>query len=85
MCMIFVHDGQQEPQACKRPTTVSLSVSPLEQAGALGVNVSQTGERGLADQVAATRAHKWLEGNQAALVSLSPFVDAAPLGGVRQS
>ncbi|PSJ39428.1 type II toxin-antitoxin system CcdA family antitoxin [Allosphingosinicella deserti] len=76
--------SKQEPQGRKRPTNVSLSVSLLEEAKALGVNVSQACERGLAEEVRATRARKWLEGNQAALASLNRFVDASPLGGVRQ-
>ena len=42
--------------APKRATNVSLNVDLLEKAKALGINVSQACERGLAQEVARLRA-----------------------------
>jgi antitoxin CcdA len=61
--------------ARKRPTNVSLDSRLLEEAKALGVNVSQACERGLEDQIRTTRAGAWLQANKAALDSSNDFVD----------
>jgi antitoxin CcdA len=61
--------------ARKRPTNVSLSPHLLDEAKALGVNVSQACERGLEEQVRETRARAWLEANKAALISSNLYVE----------
>jgi antitoxin CcdA len=59
----------------KRPTNVSLSPHLLDEAKALGVNVSQACERGLEEQIRETRARAWLEANRAALISSNRYVE----------
>ncbi|MGZ8284785.1 MAG: type II toxin-antitoxin system CcdA family antitoxin [Allosphingosinicella sp.] len=61
--------------ARKRPTNVSLSPHLLDEAKVLGVNVSQACERGLEEQIKATRESAWLQANRAALASSNDFVD----------
>ena len=72
--------------ARKRPTNVSLSPHLLDEAKALGVNVSQACERGLEEQIRAVRAGAWLQANRAALDSSNDFVDrhGLPLARHRQ-
>jgi antitoxin CcdA len=59
----------------KRPTNVSLSRRLLEEAREHGINISQACERGLAEQVAESRAAKWLEENGAAIQSSNTYVE----------
>lgn len=70
----------------KRAANVSLSVPLLDEARALGVNVSQACERGLAERVGQVRAERWLAANQAALDSSDGFVaeKGLPLARHRQ-
>ncbi len=51
----------------RRPTNVTLASSLLAQARALKINVSQACEAGLAAEVKAVRAIKWLEENRVAM------------------
>lgn len=62
--------------APKRATNVSLNSDLLEQAKALGVNVSRACERGLAAQIAELREKRWLDENRAALASSNAYVEA---------
>jgi antitoxin CcdA len=55
------------PPDKKRATNVTLSEALVGTAKALGVNVSQACEAGLAAQVKAAQAAKWLEENRAAI------------------
>ena len=70
----------------RKPTNVSLDSDLLEAAKALGVNISRACERGLAEQVAETRAERWLEENRHALESSNRFVEKSglPLARHRQ-
>jgi len=72
--------------AQKRPTNVSLSSDLLDEAKALGVNVSRACERGLALQISEVRAQRWLEENQAAIESSNAYVEkhGLPLADYRQ-
>ncbi len=65
-----------DASAPKRATNVSLNSDLLEQAKALGINLSQACERGLADQIAELRDERWLEENRAALQSSNAYVEA---------
>lgn len=58
----------------------------VEEARALGINLSQACERGIADQLAATRAVRWLDENRDALASSNAHVEAhgLPLARHRQ-
>ena len=55
--------------APKKSTSVSLAESLLAEAKALGVNVSQAAEEGLASAVARQRREQWLAENQEAFKS----------------
>ena len=60
----------------KRPTNVSLSRSLLAEAREHGINISRACEQGLAEQVAESRARKWLEENASAIQSSNAHVEA---------
>ena len=62
--------------ARKRPTNVSLRESLLEEAKALGVNVSSACERGLEAEVRSAQAERWLAENQPAFESWNAYVEA---------
>jgi antitoxin CcdA len=51
----------------KRATNVSLSETLIDEARALGINVSQACERGLAEEVLRLRRQRWLEANREAI------------------
>ena len=72
--------------APKRATNISLSPDLLEEAKALGVNVSRACERGLALQISEVRAQRWLEENKEALASSNAYVEknGLPLADYRQ-
>jgi len=65
-----------DASAPKRATNVSLNSDLLEQAKALGINVSRACERGLAEQIAELREKRWLEENREALESSNTYVEA---------
>ncbi|MFD1625380.1 type II toxin-antitoxin system CcdA family antitoxin [Azospirillum griseum] len=65
-----------DASAPKRATNVSLNSDLLEQAKALGINVSRACERGLAAQIAELREKRWLDENRAALASSNAYVEA---------
>ena len=69
----------------RKSTNVTLPVALVEEAKALGVNLSQAAEVGLADAVARKRAEIWLAENHEALESSNDFVEAhgLPLGRYR--
>ena len=60
----------------KRPTNVSLSRRLLQEAREHGINISRACERGLAEQVAESRAKKWLAENDKAIQSSNAHVEA---------
>jgi antitoxin CcdA len=64
-----------EDDDVKRPTNVSLSRRLLEEAREHGINISRACERGLAEQVAASRARKWIEENTPAIRSSNAHVE----------
>lgn len=69
-----------------RPTNVSLDRALVDEARALGINLSQACERGIAAQLAETRAARWTQDNREALASSNDHVEARglPLAGQRQ-
>lgn len=60
--------------ASKRATNVSLRADLIEEAKALGINVSEACEQGLAEQVAQSRRDAWLKENQPALEAWNQWV-----------
>ncbi|HEY0832319.1 MAG TPA: type II toxin-antitoxin system CcdA family antitoxin [Azospirillum sp.] len=73
-------------EAPKRPTNVSLNSDLLEQARALGINLSKACERGIAQQLAEERGRRWLHENRVALESSNAYVEkhGLPLARYRQ-
>ncbi len=61
--------------APKKTTSVSLAEPLLTEAKALGINVSQAAEDGVAAAVARRRGEQWLQENAAAIESYNEFVD----------
>ncbi|WP_243375712.1 type II toxin-antitoxin system CcdA family antitoxin [Sandarakinorhabdus cyanobacteriorum] len=70
----------------RKPTNVSLDRALVEEARALGINLSQACEQGIAQQVSKQRAERWLAENQAAIDSSNAYVEAngLPLARFRQ-
>ena len=70
----------------RRPTNVTLPESLLQEARAMGVNLSQACERGLAAAVAESRRERWLAENKEAIDSWNSYVaeHGLPLTAYRQ-
>jgi len=60
----------------RKSTNVTLTVALVDEAKALGVNLSRAAEAGVADAVARKRAEVWLAENREALESSNAFVEA---------
>jgi antitoxin CcdA len=75
-----------ERQAGVRPTNVSLDAALVDEARALGVNISQASARGLEQAVKQARSEQWLAENKAALEASNAFVEkhGLPLARYRQ-
>ena len=58
-----------------RPTNVSLDTSLVEEAKALGVNISLASARGLEEAVKEARGKRWLEENMPALDAYNAYVE----------
>lgn len=54
-------------EGAKRATNISLPESLVEEAKALGINLSQACEAGLSKRVAETKAEQWKRENKAAI------------------
>jgi antitoxin CcdA len=61
--------------AVTRATNLSLSASLVDEAKALGVNISLAAASGLEQAVAKRRAERWVEDNAAALDSYNEYVE----------
>ena len=59
----------------RKPTNLTLAVDLVVQARALGINVSQAAEVGIAAAVARRRQERWLAENADALQSSNQFVE----------
>ena len=70
----------------RRPTNVSLDRALVDEARALGINLSQACERGIAAKLAEIRAAHWIDENRDALASSNAHVEARglPLAAHRQ-
>ncbi|MCQ8240128.1 type II toxin-antitoxin system CcdA family antitoxin [Rhizosaccharibacter radicis] len=58
----------------RRATNVTLPEPLLREARSLGVNLSQTCERGLAAAFAASRRQRWLDDNRTAIDSYNEHI-----------
>ena len=65
--------------AATRPTNVSLRAALVDEAKALGVNISLAAASGLEQAVARRRAERWVEENAAALDSYNAYVETSGL------
>lgn len=72
--------------ATRKPTNVSLDRALVEEAKAMGINLSQACERGIADQLAKVRTERWLAENKAAIDAANDYVEqhGLPLARFRQ-
>ncbi|MBV8124466.1 MAG: type II toxin-antitoxin system CcdA family antitoxin [Burkholderiaceae bacterium] len=68
-----VTSGGNSP--ARKATNLTLAVGLVAEARALGINVSQAAELGIAAAVARLRQEQWLAENQAALDSSNAFVE----------
>lgn len=73
-------------QTPRRPTNVTLAEPLLAEARALGINLSQACERGLAATVAEAKAQQWLAENRPAIAAWNEYVEqhGLPLAAFRQ-
>jgi antitoxin CcdA len=58
----------------KRPTNVSLSDPLISEAKALGINLSQAAENGIAQAIRDKKTEQWLIENKAALESANEYI-----------
>lgn len=58
-----------------KPTNVSLNAALVAEAKALGVNISQASNQGLALAVKQARSERWLEENKPALDAYNRWVE----------
>lgn len=63
------------PEPARRPTNVTLSEPLVEEAKALGLNVSRACEAGLEAAVKAERDRRWLEENRTAMEAYNRWVE----------
>lgn len=74
------------PKPARKPTNLSLDSTLLQEARALGINVSRSAEAGIAEAVKRHKQAQWLKENAAALESSNAYIDAhgLPLSLYRQ-
>jgi antitoxin CcdA len=70
----------------RRPINVSLDAALIEEARALGINISRACEHGLAEEIAKQRRQRWLDENQEAIEGWNKYVEehGLPLEKYRQ-
>ena len=70
----------------RKPTNLSLDSALLNEAKALGINISRSAEAGIAEAVKLHKQEKWLKENAGALASSNAYVEAngLPLARHRQ-
>jgi antitoxin CcdA len=86
---IFVYNPAREPTMnaiLKKPTNLSLRIDLLEEARALGINLSQTLEKALEAEVKKAKEKAWLEENRAAIEAYNRHIERDGLwsDGLRQ-
>ncbi|WP_342214237.1 type II toxin-antitoxin system CcdA family antitoxin [Aminobacter anthyllidis] len=59
----------------RKPTNVSLDSRLVEEAKALGINMSQAAEAGLAKAISEEKSRQWLEENREAIESSNEYVE----------
>ena len=66
----------EPPKTTRKPTNLSLDSNLLEEAKALGINISRSAEAGIAEAVRLHKQQKWLKENAGALASSNAYVAA---------
>jgi antitoxin CcdA len=61
--------------ATRRATSMTLDASLLDEARALGVNLSRAAEDGILAQVRAARVKRWKEENAEAIVDYNKWIE----------
>lgn len=70
----------------RRSTSLTLDRALLDEARALGVNISRAAEAGLSVEVRAARAARWKRENASAIDAYNAFIarDGVPLRAARK-
>lgn len=63
------------PTAARRSTSLTLDRGLLDEARALGVNISRAAEAGLSQAVSAARARRWQAENAGAIEDYNAFIE----------
>ena len=63
-------------KSTRKPTNLSLDSALLNEAKALGINISRSAEAGIAEAVKLHKQEKWLKENASALASSNAYVEA---------
>ena len=63
-------------KSTRKPTNLSLDGALLNEAKALGINISRSAEAGIAEAVKLHKQEKWLKENASALASSNAYVEA---------
>lgn len=66
---------QKAPKLVRKPTNVTIDAALVEEAKALGLNMSQLAEDALAKAVSEEKSRRWKIENQAALDAWNDYVD----------
>jgi len=61
--------------AARQSTSLSLNRALLDEARALGINLSRAAEEGVAQSIRATRAQKWRQENAGAMEDYNRFIE----------
>ena len=71
--------------ATRRATSMTLDATLLDEARALGINLSRAAEEGILSQVRAARATRWKEDNAEAIADYNRWIEenGVPNGGIR--
>lgn len=72
--------------ATRRATSMTLDASLLDEARALGINLSRAAEEGILSQVRAARATRWKEDNAEAIADYNRWIEenGVPLSQFRK-
>jgi antitoxin CcdA len=70
----------------RRATSMTLDANLLDEARALGINLSRAAEEGITAQVRAERARRWKEENKEAIAEYNRWIaeNGVPLAGLRK-
>lgn len=73
-------------QPTRKSTSMTLERAILDDARALGINVSQAAEQGVIAAIRTARAHQWKAANAGAVADYNAFIDGqgVPLAGRRK-